>query len=323
MLYLARRLLHMIPLLFIISLCAFMLIRLGGDPMSMYGFNPNLTAEDRERLIAAHGWDKPLLVQYFYWLRDVLRGDWGQSLYTYEPVVDMILARLPNTLILMGSVFVVTLVVAIPLGVYTAVRQYSVLDYVATGLAFVAYALPTFWLGLICIMLFSVKFQQWGLPTLPPGGMYDLAAGPSVGGLLVHLIMPVFVLSIVSLAVYVRYLRASMLDVLGQEYIRTARAKGLDDHRIVWTHAFKNAAIPLVTLIAMNIPRIFSGALITEQVFAWPGMGRLFVDHATRVDYPVLMGLVVSVSVLVVVFNLVADLAYAYLDPRIRFEGTA
>ena len=136
-------------------------------------------------------------------------------------------------------------------------------------------------------MLFSVKFQQWGLPCLPAGGMYDLAEGPSFLGLLRHLVMPTFVLSIVSLAAYVRYLRASMLDVLQQDYVRTARAKGLDDRRIVWIHAFKNAALPLVTLIAMNIPRIFSGALITEQVFAWPGMGRLFVDHATRVDYPV------------------------------------
>jgi peptide/nickel transport system permease protein len=318
--FIVRRLLQMVPLLFVVSLCAFLLIRLGGDPMSMYGFNPNLTAEDRQRIVAEHGWDRPLVVQYFYWLRDVGRGDWGSSLYTYEPVTAMILTRLPNTLILMGTVFVVTLLIAIPLGLYTAVHQYSRVDYLATGATFVAYAVPTFWLGLICIMVFSVKFQQWGLPSLPAGGMYDLAEGPSLLGLLRHLIMPVFVLSIVSLAGYVRYLRASMLDVLKQDYVRTAQAKGLDDRRIVWLHAFKNAALPLVTLIAMNIPRIFSGALITEQVFAWPGMGRLFVDHATRVDYPVLMGLVVSVALLVVVFSLVADIVYAYLDPRIRFS---
>lgn len=318
--YIARRLLQMIPLLLVVSLCAFMLIRLGGDPMSMYGFNPNLTAEDRQRIVSEHGWDRPLVVQYFYWLRDVVRGDWGSSLYTYEPVTAMILTRLPNTLILMGTVFLVTLLIAIPLGLYTAVHQYSPVDYLATGATFFAYAVPTFWLGLICIMLFSVKFQQWGLPSLPAGGMYDLAEGPSFLGLLRHLVMPTFVLSIVSLAGYVRYLRASMLDVLKQDYVRTARAKGLDDRRIVWIHAFKNAALPLVTLMAMNIPRIFSGALITEQVFAWPGMGRLFVDHATRVDYPVLMGLVMSVAALVVVFSLVADIVYAYLDPRIRYS---
>jgi peptide/nickel transport system permease protein len=318
--YIVRRLLQMVPLLFVVSLCAFLLIRLGGDPMSMYGFNPNLTAEDRQRIVAEHGWDRPLIVQYFYWLRDVARGDWGSSLYTYEPVTAMILSRLPNTLILMGTVFLVTLLIAIPLGLYTAVHQYSWIDYLATGVTFFAYAVPTFWLGLICIMLFSVTFQQWGLPSLPAGGMYDLAEGPTWAGLLRHLIMPTFVLSIVSLAGYVRYLRASMLDVLKQDYVRTARAKGVADRRIVWVHAFKNAALPLVTLIAMNIPRIFSGALITEQVFAWPGMGRLFVDHATRVDYPVLMGLVMSVAMLVVVFSLVADIVYAYLDPRIRYS---
>jgi peptide/nickel transport system permease protein len=249
-----------------------------------------------------------------------MRGDWGSSLYTYEPVTAMILTRLPNTLILMGTVFLVTLLIPIPLGLYTAVHQYSPVDYVATGATFFAYAVPTFWLGLICIMVFSVKFQQWGLPSLPAGGMYDLAEGPSFLGLVRHLIMPTFVLSIVSLAGYVRYLRASMLDVLKQDYVRTARAKGVADRRLVWVHAFKNAALPLITLIAMNIPRIFSGALITEQVFAWPGMGRLFVDHATRVDYPVLMGLVMSVAALVVVFSLVADIVYAYLDPRIRYN---
>jgi peptide/nickel transport system permease protein len=215
-----------------------------------------------------------------------MRGDWGSSLYTYEPVTAMILTRLPNTLILMGTVFLVTLLIAIPLGLYTAVHQYSPVDYVATGATFFAYAVPTFWLGLICIMVFSVKFQQWGLPSLPAGGMYDLTEGPSFLGLVRHLIMPTFVLSIVSLAGYVRYLRASMLDVLKQDYVRTARAKGVADRRLVWVHAFKNAALPLVTLIAMNIPRIFSGALITEQVFAWPGMGRLFVDHATPLTIP-------------------------------------
>src|SRR5258705_4483915 len=218
----------------------------------------------------------------------------------------------------MGSVFAVTLLVPIPLGISTATHQSSRLDPLITGSAFFAYSLPTFWLGLICIMVFSVKFQQWGFPSLPAGGMYSLRDGTSTLGLLQHLVLPCFVLSIVSVASYIRHLRASMLDVLHQDYVRTARAKGVSDREVIWKHAFKNAALPLVTLISLNIPRIFSGALITEQVFAWPGMGRLFVDHATRADYPVLMGLVISVSVLVAIFNLLADVAYAYLDPRIR-----
>ncbi len=318
--YVARRLLQAIPLLFLISLFAFLLIRLSGDPMSMYGQNPNMTPEDRERIIKEHGWDKPKTVQYVYWLRDTLSGDWGRSLYTYQPVTQMILQRLPATLLLMGTVFIVTLAIAIPVGIYSALHQYSVADYVVTGMAFLAFALPTFWLGLVCIMLFAVKFQQWGLYSLPAGGMYDLAKGRTVLGVGQHLILPTFVLSIVSVATYIRYVRASMLDVLREDYVRTARAKGIGERRVVWFHTFKNAAIPLVTLITMNIPLIFSGALVTEQVFAWPGMGRLFVDHATRADYPVLMGLVMTVAVLVVFFNLVADIAYAMLDPRIRFQ---
>jgi peptide/nickel transport system permease protein len=316
--FVARRLLQTVPLVLLISLFAFLVIRIAGDPMSMYGLNPNMTADDRARIITEHGWDRPLLEQYLYWLRDLVKGDWGHSLYTYESVTAMIRARLSNTLILMGSVFAVTLLVSIPLGIYTATHQSSRLDHLITGSAFFAYSLPTFWLGLICIMVFSVKFQQWGFPSLPAGGMYSLRDGPSTLGLLQHLVLPCFVLSIVSVASYIRHLRASMLDVLHQDYVRTARAKGVSDREVIWKHAFKNAALPLVTLISLNIPRIFSGALITEQVFAWPGMGRLFVDHATRADYPVLMGLVISVSVLVAIFNLFADVAYAYLDPRIR-----
>jgi peptide/nickel transport system permease protein len=265
-----------------------------------------------------HGWDQPKIVQYFYWLRDVLGGDWGTSLYTHQAVTQMILDRLPNTLILMGSVFVVTLLIAIPLGVFSAIRQNSVLDHVATAVSFIAFALPTFWLGLVMIMLFSVRLKEMGWPSLPAGGMYNLSERPSVGGLLQHLVLPTLVLSIVSVAGYIRYLRAGMLESLQQDYVRTARAKGLRELRVIWVHSFRNAILPLVTLIALNIPRIFSGALVTEQVFAWPGMGRLFVDNAARADYPVLMGLIMCVSVLVVSFNLVADVTYAYLDPRIR-----
>jgi peptide/nickel transport system permease protein len=319
--YVVRRLLQAVPLLFLISVMSFMLIRMSGDPMSMYAQSSSLTQEDRERIIKEHGWDQPKIIQYGYWLRDVARGDLGSSLYTYQPVTQMILERLPNTMILMGTVFVLTLAISIPLAIISALNQYSKLDYIITGASFLAFALPTFWLGLVFIMIFAVKFKEWGLPYLPAGGMYDLVEGQTLPGLIKHLIMPATVLSIVSMAAYIRYLRASMIEVLHDDYIRTARAKGLPERAITWKHAFRNALIPLVTLITMNIPLIFSGALITEQVFAWPGMGRLFVDHANRGDYPVLMGLIMTVSVLVVVFNLVADIAYAAIDPRIRFAS--
>lgn len=317
--YVVRRVLQAVPLLFLISVMSFMLIRMSGDPMSMYAQSSSLTQADRERIIKEHGWDQPRIIQYGFWLRDVARGDLGSSLYTYQPVTQMILDRLPNTMILMGTVFVLTLVVSIPLAIVSALKQYSKLDYFITGMSFLAFALPTFWLGLMFIMIFAVKFKEWGLPYMPAGGMYDLVEGPSLSGLIKHLAMPAIVLSIVSMAAYIRYLRASMIEVLHDDYIRTARAKGLPEGTVTWRHAFRNALIPLVTLITMNIPLIFSGALITEQVFAWPGMGRLFVDHANRGDYPVLMGLVMTVSVLVVIFNLVADIAYAAIDPRIRF----
>ena len=319
--YVFRRLLQALPLLFLISLVSFMLIRMSGDPMSMYAQASSLTEADRERIIKEHGWDQPKIVQYVYWLRDIARGDLGSSLYTYQPVTQMIWEKLPNTMILMGTVFIVTIAVSIPLAIISALRQYSALDYLVTGASFLAFALPTFWLGLVCIMIFAVKFKEWGLPYMPAGGMYDLVEGPSLLGLLKHLVMPAFVLSIVSMAAYIRYLRASMIEVLHDDFIRTARAKGLPEGTVTWRHAFRNALIPLVTLITMNIPLIFSGALITEQVFAWPGMGRLFVDHANRGDYPVLMGLILTVSVLVIVFNLVADIAYAAIDPRIRFQS--
>ncbi len=316
--YVLRRLAQAVPLLFLISVLAFLLVRASGDPMSIYGAGANLSADDRARVVALHGWDKPKIVQYFYWLSDVVRGDWGTSVYTHQAVTQMILDRLPNTLILMGSVFLVTLLIAIPLGVASAIRPNSVLDYLATALSFVAFAVPTFWLGLVLIIVFSVRFKEMGWPSLPPGGMYSLAGGPSLGGLLQHLLLPTLVLSIVSVAGYIRYLRAAMLEVLQQDYVRTARAKGLRELRVIWVHSFRNAILPLVTLVALHIPRVFSGALVTEQVFAWPGMGRLFVDNATRADYPVLMGLIMCVSVLVVLSNLVADVTYAYLDPRIR-----
>ena len=319
--YVFRRLLQALPLLLLISLMSFMLIRMSGDPMSMYAQASSLTEADRERIIQEHGWDQPKIVQYVYWLRDIARGDLGSSLYTYQPVTQMIWEKLPNTMILMGTVFIVTIAVSIPLAIISALRQYSALDYLVTGASFLAFALPTFWLGLVCIMIFAVKFKEWGLPYLPAGGMYDLVEGPSLPGLLKHLVMPAFVLSIVSMAAYIRYLRANMIEVLHDDFIRTARAKGLPEGIVTWRHAFRNALIPLVTLITMNIPLIFSGALITEQVFAWPGMGRLFVDHANRGDYPVLMGLILTVSVLVIVFNLIADIAYAIIDPRIRFQS--
>ncbi len=316
--YIINRLLISIPVLLGISVVAFMLVQASGDPMAVYNSNPNLTAADLERLEKAYGFDKPLAVQYLLWLRNVVTGDWGQSFLTHQDVTTMIGERLGNTLLLMGTAFSITLVVSLALGMYSATHQYSAGDYVVTAFTFFGYSMPSFWFGLMLIILFAVKFREWGLPYLPAAGMYPIREEPSLYQLIRHLILPATVLSLISVARYTRYLRSSMLETISQDYMRTARAKGLSERALLWRHAFKNGAIPLITVIMLDIPPLFGGALITEQVFAWPGMGRLYWESALWVDYPVLMGIILLVSSLVVVCNLVADVSYAIVDPRIR-----
>jgi peptide/nickel transport system permease protein len=227
----------------------------------------------------------------------------------------MIAERLPNTLLLMSVAFAVTLLIAIPVAVLSATRQYSICDHLATTFAFVGHSLPTFWIGLMLIMVFSV-WLRW----LPAGGMYTIGEPFSLVDRLRYLILPVLTLALFDAATYTRYLRSSLLDVIRQDYVRTANAKGMRERSVIRGHAFKNAAIPLVTVIALNLPALFSGALITETIFAWPGMGRLFWEAAGRVDYPVLMGIFTVTAALVIFFNLVADAVYAGLDPRIQYS---
>jgi peptide/nickel transport system permease protein len=214
----------------------------------------------------------------------------------------------------------VTLLVAIPIGIYSAVRQYSFFDHVVTGATFVFYSLPVFFLGVILIYLFAIKFKDWGLPYLPPGKMYDLRDGFSVQSLAQHLVLPVMTLVLIQAALYVRYLRSSMLEVMTQDYLRTARAKGLSAWTVLRRHAFKNAALPLVTLIMLQLAGLFSGAVVTERLFSWPGVGTLFLDSVEGIDYPVLMGILTIAASLIVICNLLADVLYAYLDPRIRYS---
>lgn len=319
--YIVKRLLISIPVLLGVSLVAFFLVQASGDPMAIYVSNPNIGSEDLIRLEKTYGFDKPKTVQYLYWLRNTLKGDWGQSFLTHQDVFTMIGERLGNTLILMFTSLLVTLTISLLLGIYTATHQYSFSDYFVTGFSFFGYAMPTFWFGLMLIIIFAVKAREAGLPYLPAAGMYPIRGDRTFGQLLLHLILPVTVLSLSSVAKYTRYLRSSMLEVISQDYVRTARAKGLSERTVLWRHAFRNAIIPLVTLVMLDIPFLFSGALITEQVFAWPGMGRMYWEHANWVDYPVLMGIILLVSSLVVVCNLIADVSYALIDPRIRVDS--
>ena len=313
--YVLRRFLQAIPLLLGISIASFVILNaVPGGPLSAYENAPGITAADLERLEHSFALDQPLHIRYVSWLTKFVRGDWGYSYATHLPVLRMIGERLVNTLYLMSTVYVVTLLIAIPIGVYTAVRQYSWFDHIVTGGTFMGLSMPTFWLGLLLIIVFGLNLR-----VLPLGGLASPGASFDLIDRLRHLILPVATLSFVGIGRYVRFLRASMLETLGQDYVRTARAKGLPEGSVVLRHALKNASIPLVTVAALDLPEIFVGALVTEQIFGWPGMGRLFWDSATRADYPILMGILSVSAALIILSNLMADVIYGYLDPRIRY----
>jgi peptide/nickel transport system permease protein len=318
--YAARRLVEAVPLLLLVSIILFAMVQLTGDPLAAYTVDATLTGEDIARLRQHYGLDQPVPVQYLRWLGNMLSGNWGTSFVSNQPVADLIAQRLPNTLLLVASSYSIILTVAIVLGVYTAVHQYSFADHVVTTIAFIGISIPSFWLGLLLLIFFAVQTRNLGLPYFPAGGMYDLAVGPSVPQVLWHLVLPSITLATVVTAGYIRYIRASMLEVIGQDFVRTARAKGLAERVVLRRHAFKNAAIPLVTLMGLDLPRFLSGAVVVESIFAWPGMGRLFWEEAQRTDIPVLMAVLVFSSALVVIGNLLADVGYAYLDPRIRYR---
>jgi peptide/nickel transport system permease protein len=314
--YVVRRLLQALPLLLAISAVSFTILKVTpGGPLAAYEGNPNFTDADRVRLEHAFGLDQPIPVQYVAWLGQFLTGDWGYSFAAHQPVLDLITERLPNTLYLMGTVFVTVLLLAIPIGVIAAVKQYSWFDHIVTGTTFAFLSTPTFWLGLLLIIVFGLQLRLF-----PLGGIQTAGKPFDVLDRLHHLVLPVATIALVQLGSHVRYLRASMLETIGQDYMRTARAKGLAERVVVLRHGLKNAAIPLVTVVALDVPELFVGALVTEQIFGWPGMGRLFWDAATRSDYPVIMGILTVSSTLIVLANLLADVVYGYLDPRIRFS---
>jgi peptide/nickel transport system permease protein len=313
--YVRRRLLQMVPLLFGISVLIFLIIQAApGGPEAVFLENrlfidPSVIEAFRQRL----GLDQPLPIQYVRWLTAVFSGNFGISFTTGRPVAEMLLERLPATLELMSVAFAFAAIVAVPLGVYSAVRQYSLFDFSATTASFLGIAMPVFWFALILQLVFSVQ-----LGWLPTSGR-ETVGDASVIDQLKHLILPAFVLSLRHIAVWSRYMRSSLLDVVRADYIRTARAKGLRERLVLSRHAVKNALIPVVSIMALDLAGLFSGAVILETIFAWPGIGRLFVQAMFARDYPLLMGILMMGSFLVVFFNLVADVVYGWLDPRISY----
>jgi peptide/nickel transport system permease protein len=321
--YALRRLLQAIPILLILSAILFFMVRAApGGPLAAAQRNPNVTAEQIERLKEKLGLNDPLPIQYFKWLGVMLQGDLGDSIKFKRPVADMIRERIPNTLILMGIGFTLTLVLAVPIGVLSARKPYSIFDYIITTLTFVGQSIPVFWLGLALILIFYVALKNpiTNTPFFPLGGMYTTGQEGNLLDLAWHLVLPVAALSFGWVAWYSRFLRSTMLEVLHEDYVRTARAKGLKDNAVFYKHALRNAILPLVTMMALDLPAVFAGALFVETIFSWPGMGRLFWDAANGRDYPVLLAVVMIDAVIILGCNLLADLLYGVLDPRVRYE---
>lgn len=317
--YLIRRLLQSALLLLLISAIVFAILNFApGGPLS--GLRFELSSEEYDEAAIQRykellGLDKPVYMRYFLWLGNIFQGDWGTSwsVASGQPVIELIWRRLGATLLLTGTAALLSLTLGMIIGIVSAIKQYSFVDTVSTIFSFIGISIPTFWFGLMMIVVFAVQLD-W----LPAGGMSEYGREGDVGDRLKHLIMPVAVLSLINVAGWSRYIRASMLNVLQEDYLRTARAKGLSSWTVINRHALRNALIPLVTLLGLEIPTLFGGAIVTETIFAWPGMGRLYLDALSSKDYPLAQGLLLVTAILVVLSNLLADIGYVVVDPRVR-----
>lgn len=317
--YIVRRILITIPILIGISIITFGAIHLApGDPASLL-LDPTVSPEDRERMAVAQGLRDPVHIQYVRWIGDMFQGDFGYSYMQRRPVLDILRDGLPNTLMLTVSATLFAVILAIPFGIISATRQYSKTDYTLTVGSFIGVATPNFWLGLMVIMFLSVKlgwFPAGGVQTLGGGEMGGWA---SIKDRLHHLILPMIVLGTSEMAGLTRYTRSSMLDVVRQDFIRTARAKGLREKTVILKHGLRNGLIPIITIFGLMIPNFIGGSVVVETVFSYPGLGRLFVESVFQRDYPIIMALTMLTATLVVLGNLIADILYAIFDPRIEY----
>jgi peptide/nickel transport system permease protein len=311
--YILNRLGQSLVLLVLVSMIGFAVLNLApGGPLSQFALTPGMSQADLDRIATQMGLDRPLIVQYADWAWRLLRGDWGRSFRDGRPVLDVIGGHFGATLLLMGTATVMSVTIGTWVGIKGATKRYSIFDYAATVGAMVALSIPTFWFGLVAIYLFSLK-----LGWLPAGNMYTIGDG-SIIDYAKHLIMPAMVLALVDVAVWSRYMRTATLEVINQDFVRTARAKGMTPRRVLMKHVVGNALLPMITLAGLQVPTLLGGALVTETVFTWPGMGRLFLDSLGYQDYPVVMGLLMFSAILVLLSNLAADMLTAFVDPRIR-----
>ena len=325
--YVLKLLLQMVPLLIGITIISFAMMHLApGGPMAVAvgdeEMQASLTPEQVDRIRARYGLDQPIHIQYFRWVSNMARGDFGTSFTQNRPVGTIILERLPNTLYLMFVVIVLAYLIAIPIGVWSAIRQYSVFDMSVTTLAFWGQAMPNFWLALLLIFTFAIRY-----PGIPTSGMATYGVDLSTSGFvevlfdrLRHFILPVTVLTAQRTTALTRYMRSSMLDVIRLDYVRTARAKGLAERAVLYRHALKNAILPVITLAGFTLSQLFSGSVIVERIFSWPGLGNLSIQAIFQRDYAIIMAFVTIGALLTVTGMLLVDIAYAYVDPRIRFD---
>jgi peptide/nickel transport system permease protein len=315
--YIIRRLLIAIPTLLVISFVVYAILALApGDPLSQFANNPNVPPEVRERIRESLGLNQPWHVRYVKWLLALLKGDFGYSFMSHLPVIQLLIERLPNTLAVVGVAYILGIALAVPIGMISAVKRYSIFDHLATTFAFIGFSVPTFFTGLLLIILFSINLHWFPF-------IYDSTLKVKDFGSFIdqmkQSIMPIIVLALFDTATLARYIRAEMLEHLPLDYVRTARGKGIAERLVVIRHVLRNSLIPVVTLVALGVPAVFAGAIVTEQIFRVPGIGELLIRSINDSDTPVVAAIVFLFAVLVVLFNLVADVMYAVLDPRIRY----
>jgi len=311
--YIIRRIIQALITLFLVTVFTFALIHLAPGGPTQVMIAPGVSPEAFEVQKRNLGLDDPIHIQYFRWVGNLLQGDFGTTFKNNIPISDILWPTVGNTFVLMTIAWLVTLIIALPWGIYNSTKVYGLSDQTASFISYLGFAMPTFWFGIILQQIFAMKLR-W----LPLSDMWTYGKQGDLGDLAMHLVLPVTVLSLGFLASYVKYARASMLEVLDQDYIRTARAKGVKERKVVFRHALRNALIPIVTILGLDLPMLVSGAVLTEKVFNWPGMGRLFVDMATAREYSALMAIVIITSVFVVLGNMLADILYAVVDPRVQ-----
>jgi peptide/nickel transport system permease protein len=325
--YIVRRLVYGFMTLLALSIIVFSLLQMsGGGPLNRLQTNPRITQDYIESLEEFYGLDQPAWVQYRIWATNYVQGEWGISFQGTQPVFEIIKSRTGATLRLMLTALFLAVAIGVPFGIYQALRQYSFFDQLGTTVSFVTFSTPIFLIAIGMQILFAVYLERWtGVKFLYTGGMNDpnysnLGTLARLGDTVQHLILPAVAIALISIAVYARFQRASMLEVYHSDYLRTAKAKGLPRRRVIFKHALRNALIPIVTLISLDIAALIGGAIITETIFSWPGLGRQYINAIGSLDYPMVMAIVMALGIGVVVMNLIADIAYGFLDPRVRYD---